>query len=212
SMRELMEVDAEGIILADNQYMKRFSGDIASAYDKINNMIAQRLLFLIESLDSEMLSVTDLGDFKTVMNGGLRIGTMGFYQADSKNLSIRDAIENSLKPANLLYPANVADDAARAMIRAMIIIQGSREHLDVDEITKAVERLSASAGHVFKGIVVKKGRPKILSVFTLASAPELEGIYAQAARAMQEEKEKRTRARKQLDDAFAHIEDLEEIY
>ncbi|MGV8176090.1 MAG: cell division protein FtsZ [Methanothrix sp.] len=207
-MRELMEVDAEGIILADNQYIKRFSGDIASAYDKINAMIAQRLLFLIESLDSEMLSVTDLGDFKTVMNGGLRIGTMGFYQADSKNLSIRDAIENSFKPANLLYPANVADDAARAMI----IIQGSREHLDVDEITKEVEKLSARAGHVFKGIVVKKGRPKVLSVFTLASAPELEAIYAQAARAMQDEKEKRTRARKQLDDAFAHIEDLEEIY
>jgi len=207
-MRELMELDAEGIILADNQYMKRFSGDIASAYDKINSMIAQRLLFLIESLDSEMLSVTDLGDFKTVMNGGLRIGTMGFYQADGKNLSIRDAIENSLKPANLLYPANVADDAARAMV----IIQGSREHLDVDEITKEIERLSASAGHVFKGIVVKKGRPKVLSVFTLASAPELEAIYAQAARAMQDEKEKRTRARKQLDDAFAHIEDLEEIY
>jgi cell division GTPase FtsZ len=94
----------------------------------------------------------------------------------------------------------------------MIIIQGSREHLDVDEITKEVERLSASAGHVFKGIVIKKGRPKVLSVFTLASAPELEAIYAQAARAMQEEKEKRTRARKQLDEAFAHIEDLEEIY
>jgi cell division GTPase FtsZ len=94
----------------------------------------------------------------------------------------------------------------------MIIIQGSREHLDVDEITKEVEKLSARAGHVFKGIVVKKGRPKVLSVFTLASAPELEAIYAQAARAMQDEKEKRTRARKQLDDAFAHIEDLEEIY
>ena len=73
----------------------------------------------------------------------------------------------------------------------MIIIQGSREHLDVDEITKEVERISASAGHVFKGIVVKKGRPKVLSVFTLASAPELEGIYAQAARGMQDEKEKR---------------------
>jgi cell division GTPase FtsZ len=208
SLRELMDVDAEGIILADNQYLKRFSGDIASAYDKINNMIAQRLLFLIESLDSEMLSVTDLGDFKTVMNGGLRIGTIGFYQADSKNLSIRDAIQNSLKPGNLLYPANVIDDSARAMI----IVQGSREYLDVDEITKEVERLSASAGHVFKGIVVKKGKPKVLAIFTLASAPELEAIYAQAARAMQDEKEKRLRARKQLDDAFAHIEDLEEIY
>ena len=207
-MRELMEVEAEGIILADNQYMKRFSGDIASAYDKINGMIAQRLLFLIESLDSEMLSVTDLGDFKTVMNGGLRIGTMGFYQADHKNPSVKDAIENSFKPGNLLFPSNVADDAARAMI----IVQGSRDHLDVDEITKEVEKLSSCAGHVFKGIVVKKGYPKVLSVFTMASAPELESIYAQAARAMQDEKEKRSRARKQLDDAFAHIEDLEEIY
>ena len=207
-LRELMEVDAEGIILVDNQYMKRFSGDIASAYDKINDMVAKRLLFLIESLDSEMLSVTDLGDFKTVMNGGLRIGTMGFYQADSKNQSIRDAIENSLKPANLLFPSHVADDAARAMI----IIQGPREHLDVDEITKEVERLTASAGHVFKGIVVKKGPVKVLSVFTVAGAPELESIYAQAARGMQDEKDKRCRARKQLDDAFAHIEDLEEIY
>nr|WP_287849049.1 cell division protein FtsZ [Methanothrix sp.] len=208
SMRELMELDADGIILADNQYMKRFSGDIASAYDKINSTIAKRLLFLIESLDSEMLSVTDLGDFKTVMNGGLRIGTMGYYQADGKNNSVKDAIENSLKPNNLLYPANVADDAARAMV----IIQGSREHLDVDQITKEVEKITASAGHVFKGIVVKKGHPRVLSVFTLAAAPELESIYAQAARGMQDEKEKRSRARKQLDDAFAHIEDLEEIY
>jgi len=94
----------------------------------------------------------------------------------------------------------------------MIIVQGSREHLDVDEITKEVEKLSSCAGHVFKGIVVKKGHPKVLSIFTLASAPELEAIYAQAARVMQEEKEKRVRARKQLDDAFAHIEDMEEIY
>jgi cell division GTPase FtsZ len=208
SMRELMDVDAEGLLLVDNQYMKRFSGDIASAYDKINSMVAQRLLFLIESLDSEMLSVTDLGDFKTVMNGGLRIGTMGFYQANRKNSSVKDAIENSIKPANLLYPANVTDDAARAMV----IIQGSKEHLDVDEITKEVEKLSNCAGHVFKGIVVKKGYPKVLSIFTLASAPELESLYAQAARAMQDEKDRRQRARKQLDDAFAHIEDLEEIY
>jgi cell division GTPase FtsZ len=208
SMRELTEVEAEGMILVDNQYLKRLSGDIASAYDRINSMVAQRLLFLIESLDSEMLAVTDLGDFKTVMNGGLKIATMGFHQADRKTPSVRVAIENSLKPGSLLYPANVYDEAARAMV----IVQGSREHLDVDEITKEVEKLSASAGHVFKGLVVKKGYPKVLSVFTLASAPELESLYAQAARAIHEEKDKKQKARKQLDDAFAHIEDLEEIY
>jgi hypothetical protein len=80
---------------------------IAILSNKINTMIAQRILFLIESLDSEMLSVTDLGDFKTVMSGGLRMGTMGFYQADRKNPSVRSAIQNSLKPSSLLYPANV---------------------------------------------------------------------------------------------------------
>jgi hypothetical protein len=37
-------------------------------------------------------------------------------------------------------------------------------------------------------------------------------LYAQAARAMQDEKDKRQRAKQQLDDAFSHIEDLEEIY
>ena len=208
SMRELTEVDAEGLLLADNQYLKRCSGDISSAYDRINSLIAQHLLFLIESLDSEMLSVTDLGDLKTVMNGGLRMGTMGFYQADRKSPSVKSAIENSLKPSNLLYPANISDESARAMI----IIQASKEHLDVDEITKAVEKLTASAGHVFKGLVVRKGYPKVLSVFTLAAVPELESLYAQAAKAIQGEKEKKVRAKKQLSDAFAHIEDLEEIY
>jgi cell division GTPase FtsZ len=208
SMREMMEVEADGLLLVDNQYLKRYSGDIATAYDKINSMVAKRLLFLIESLDSEMLTVTDLGDFKTVMNGGLKIGTMGFYQGDRKNPSVKAAIENSLKPGSLLFPANVHDEAARAMV----IIQGSREHLDVDEITKEVEKLSACAGHVFKGLVVKKGYPKVLTIFTMTSVPELEALYAQAARAIQEEKDKKQRARKQLDDAFSLIEDMEEIY
>jgi cell division GTPase FtsZ len=207
-MRELMEVDAEGLILADNQYLKRCSGDIESAYDKINSMIAQRVLFLIEALDSEMLSVTDLGDFKTVMGGGLRMGTMGYYQADRKSPSVESAIENSFKPGSLLFPANAYEDAARAMV----IIQGSKEYLDVDEITKEVERLTSNVGHVFKGIIIKKGYPRVLSVFTMANVPELESLYAQAARAIQGEKDKKTRAKKQLNDTFAHIEDLEEIY
>jgi tubulin-like protein CetZ len=207
-MRELMEVDAEGLMLADNQYLKRCSGDIETAYDKINTMIAQRTLFLIEALDSEMLSVTDLGDFKTVMSGGLRMGTMGFYQTDKKSASVKSAIENSLKPGSLLFPANVYEDAARAMV----IIQGSKEYLDVDEITKEIERLSSGVGHVFKGIIIRKGLPKVLSVFTLGNVPELESLYAQAARAINDEKDRRSKAKKQLSDTFAHIEDLEEIY
>ena len=60
--------------------------------------------------------------------------------------------------------------------------------------------------------MIKKGRPKILSVFTLGQVPDLEMLYAQAAQAIQEEKSRKTRAKKQLDDAFAYIEDLEEVY
>jgi len=208
SMRELMEVDADGLLLVDNQYLKRCSGDIVSAYDTINTMVAQRLMFLIESLDSEMLSVTDLGDFKTVMSGGLRMGTMGFYQADKKSPSVKSALENSFKPGSLLFPANIYEEAARAMV----VIQGSKEYMDVDEITKEVEKLSGSVGHVFKGLVIKKGYPKVLSIFALATVPEVEALYAQAARAIQEEKDRKQRSKKQLTDAFAHIEDLEEIY
>jgi len=208
SMRDIMELSTDGVLLVDNQYLKRLSGDISTAYDRINNMVAQRTLFLIESLDSEMLSVTDLGDFKTVMNGGLGMGTMGFYQADRKTPSLTSAIENSMKPSGLLYPAKVYDEAARAMV----IIQGSKERLEVDEITKSIEKLSTNIGQVFKGIVVKKGYPKVLSVFTLEKVPELEMLYAQAAQAIQEERNRKTRARKQLDDAFAYIEDMEEVY
>lgn len=208
SMRDIMEVDCDGIILVDNQYLKRLSGDIKTAYDRINEMVAERILFLIESLDSEMLSVTDLGDFKTVMRGGLRMGTLGFFEADKKTATLTSAIDGSIKPGGLLYPAEVYEDAARAMI----IIQGSREYLDVDEITKAVEKLSTKIGQVFKGIVIKKGRPKVLSVFTLGQVPDLELLYSQAAQAIQDEKSRKTKAKKQLDDAFAYIEDLEEVY
>lgn len=208
-LREMIEVEADGMILVDNQYLKRFSGDIASAYDRINTMVAQRLLFLIEALDSEMLSVTDLGDFKTVMSGGLRMGTLGYYQADKKSPSVRAAIKNSLREVGLLYPANV--DAGEAG-RAMIVIQGSREHLDVDEITKEIESLTEIIGHVFKGIVIKKGEPRVLSVLSLERAPGLVELYEKAKWAIQEERERKDKARSELYEAFEQINDLEEIY
>lgn len=206
-IREIIEVNTDGMLLIDNQYLKKYGGDIHSAYDNINRMTAERLLFLIEALDSEMLSVTDLGDFKTVMSGGLSIGTIGFYEAD-KNTSIKSAIHNSFKPSGLLFPAKVYEEGARAMI----IISGSKKYLDVDSITKEVEMLSAEVGQVFKGIIVRSGRPKILSLFTLESIPELENLYSLAADAIHFEKAKRERSKDQLNSAFSHIDDLEATY
>jgi len=206
-LKEMAESKVDGILLVDNQYLKRFGGDIYSAYDKINKMTAERLLFLIESLDSEMLAVTDLGDFITVMSGGLNIGTMGYYKAD-KNTSINAAILGSLKQSGLLFPVDVYKEGARAMI----IIQGSKEYLDLEKITKEIEKLSADIGQVFKGIVIKKGTAKVLSVFTLQSIPKLKKLYSLAVYAIESEHERRKRAKQKLKEAFSRIDGLEAVY
>ena len=206
-LRELVEMDAGGVLLVDNQYLKKYAGDIKSAYDSINTTTARRILFLIEALNSEMLMVTDLGDLKTVMNGGIGVGTMGFYEA-SKESTIKSVILGSFKPSGLLFPANVYEDGARAML----VIKGNKKFLDLDLITKTVEELSREVGQVFKGVLVKKGRPKVLSLFTLNSVPELEKLYAIAADAIRFEMDKKEQSKKRLDDAFSHIEDLEPIY
>jgi len=75
-----------------------------------------------------------------------------------------------------------------------------------------VEELSREVGQVFKGVLIKKGRPKVLSLFTLNSVPELEKLYAIAADAIRFEMDKKEQSKKRLDDAFSHIEDLEPIY
>ncbi|NOQ33729.1 MAG: cell division protein FtsZ [Methanosarcinales archaeon] len=206
-LKDLVEEKPAGVLLVDNQYLKKYAGDIKSAYDKINTTTARRLLFLIEALNSEMLMVTDLGDLKTVMNGGIGIGTMGFYEA-SKDSTIKSAILGSLKPSGLLFPTNVYKEGARAML----IIKGDKKYLDLDLITKTIEELSTEVGQVFKGVLIQKGRPRVLSLFTLNSVPELEKLYATAAEAIRFEKERQNQSKSQLDSAFSHIEDLEPIY
>lgn len=206
-LRELIEMKPGGVLLVDNQYLKKYAGDIKSAYDRINVTTARRVLFLIEALNSEMLMVTDLGDLKTVMNGGVGVGTMGFYEA-SKDSNIKSTILGSFKPSGLLFPANVYTEGARAML----IIKGDKKYLDLDLITKTVEDLSRDVGQVFKGVLIKKERPKVLSLFTLNSVPELDKLYAAAADAIRFEMDKRDKSKKQLDNAFSHIDDLEPIY
>jgi cell division GTPase FtsZ len=206
-LKDLVEAKSTGVLLVDNQYLMKYSGDIKSAYDKINTTTARRLLFLIEALNSEMLMVTDLGDLKTVMNGGIGIGTMGFYEA-SKDSTIKSAILGSFKPSGLLFPVSVYKEGARAML----IIKGDKKYLDLDQITKTIEELSKEIGQVFKGVHVQKGRPRVLSLITLNSVPELEKLYAAVSESIRSEREMRDRSKSQLEGAFSHIDDLEPIY
>jgi cell division GTPase FtsZ len=209
-LKEIRASGVDGIILADNQYLKNIGGSIQEAYNGINDMIAERLLFLLDALDSEMMMVTDLGDFKTVMSGGAGLATIGYFKAE-KEVPIKTAIQNSLSPSGLLFSTDVYEEASRAMV----IIRGDRKYLSIDDISTEIEKLSGAVGHVFKGIVVSNGEPpKVLSVLTLESAHELEKLYNVAVQAIHHEKEKKQRVEDgaEVDKAFSQIDGLEPEY
>ncbi|HOW15429.1 tubulin/FtsZ family protein [Methanosarcina sp.] len=210
SIRDIRQSGADGIILADNQYLKNIGGNIEEAYNGINDMVAERLLFLLDALDSEMMMVTDLGDFKTVMSGGAGLATIGFFRAD-KEMPIKTTIQNSLSPSGLLFSTNVYEEASRAMI----VIKGDRKYLSIDEISTEVEKLSGAVGHVFKGIVVRDGEyPQVLSLLTLESAHELEKLYNVAVQAIHYEKAKKQRVEEgiEMKKTFSQIEGMEPEY
>lgn len=209
-LRDIRESGADGIILADNQFLKQMGGNVESAYNGINDMIARRLLFLLDALDSEMMMVTDLGDFKTVMSGGAGIATIGFYEADT-DMPVKNAIREALSPSGLLFATDVYKEASRSMV----IIRGDRESLSIDEISGEVEKLSSSVGHVFKGIIVRKDEhPQVLAVLALESASELENLYAIAVDAINYERQKKERVenQKDVDRAFSQIDGLDPSY
>jgi tubulin-like protein CetZ len=210
SIRDIRQSGADGIVLADNQYLKNIGGSIQEAYNSINDMIAERILFLLDALDSEMMMVTDLGDFKTVMKGGAGLATIGFFRAD-KEIPIKTAIQNTLSPTGLLFSTNVYEEASRAMI----IIKGDRKYLSMDDISSEIEKLSGAVGHVFKGIVVCNGEyPQVLSVLTLESTRELENLYNVAVQAIHHEKAKKQRVEEgsELDRTISQIDGLDPEY
>jgi cell division GTPase FtsZ len=209
-LKDMRESGVDGIILADNQFLKQMGGNVESAYNGINDMIARRLLFLLDALDSEMMMVTDLGDFKTVMSGGAGVATIGFYEADSE-MPIRSVIKKALSPEGLLFSTDAYQEASRSMI----IIRGDRKYMSIDEVSSEVEQLSSSVGQVFKGIIVRNDElPQVLTVLTLESAVELEKLYAIAVEAINYERQKKERvdSMKEMDKAFSQIDGMDPSY
>jgi cell division GTPase FtsZ len=209
-LKEMHNSRADGLIVGDNQFLKHAGGDIQSAYDGINSMIAERILFLLEALDSEMMMVTDLGDFKTVMAGGAGIATIGFAKGDEKS-PIKTVIQKSLSPSGLLFSSNVYEEGSRAMI----ILAGDRKYLNIDDISSEIDKLSSHIGHVFKGVIIRNGEtPRILSIITLENTIELESLYTLAIEAIHVEKEKRDRIalQKETGTAFSKIDGMEPQY
>ena len=163
-----------------------------------------------KNIDSEMMMVTDLGDFKTVMAGGAGLATIGFAKGDT-NTPIKTVIHDSLSPSGLLFSSNVYEEGSRAMI----ILRGDRKYLNIDDISSEIDKLSSHIGHVFKGVIIRNGEvPKVLSVLTLETTSELENLYTLAVEAIHMEKEKRDRMaiRKEAEERLSKIDGLEAEY
>ncbi len=207
-LKELMDGNSDGNIIVDNQFLKHLGKDIKSAYDEINRTIAERFLFLLKALDSEMMMVTDLGDFKTVMSGGSKFATMGFGEGNS-NLPVKAVIKHSLSHAGLLYELDPYKEATRAMI----IIEGDKKYLNINDITSEVEKLSAGIGQIFKGILLHPGaNPKVLTLLSIGASAELEKLFNMGVEAVHLEREKKDMIARQNLSVAQKLEGLEPLY
>lgn len=207
-LKELMGGSSDGNIVADNQFLKHLGKDIKSAYDGINNTIAQRFLFLLKSLDSEMMMVTDLGDFKTLMSGGSKLATMGFGEGN-KNMPVKAVIKHSISHAGLLFELDPYKEANRAMM----IIEGDKKYLNINDITSEVEKLSSEIGHIFKGVLLRNGEmPKVLTILSISTSAEINKLFNMGIDAVHKEREKKEQIAEMNKGINQRLEGLEPQY
>ena len=207
-VKEIMDGNCDGTILVDNQYLKHLGKDIKNAYDEINSTVAKRFLFLLKALDSEMMMVTDLGDFKTVMSGGTKLATMGFGIGD-KNMPVKSVIQHSISHAGLLFKL----DPYKESNRAMIIIEGDQKYLNINDITSEVEKLSEQIGQIFKGILLRDGQmPRVLTLLSIRSSSELDRLFEIGIDAVHKEREKKEQTQGLNQEIKSRLEGLEPQY
>lgn len=207
-LKDVMDGRSDGNIIVDNQFLKHLGKDIKSAYDGINRTIAERFLFLLKALDSEMMMVTDLGDFKTVMSGGSRLATMGFGEGD-KNTPIKSVIKHSLSQAGLLFELDPYKEAHRAML----IIEGDQKYLNINDITSEVEKLASELGQVFKGILLHKGAsPRVLTILSVGASSELDKLFKLGVGAVERQREKKELMIEQNKVIAERLEGVEPVY
>jgi cell division GTPase FtsZ len=207
-VKEIMDGNCDGTIIVDNQYLKHLGKDIKNAYDEINSTVAKRFLFLLKALDSEMMMVTDLGDFKTVMSGGTKLATMGFGIGD-KNMPVKSVIQHSISQAGLLFKL----DPYKESNRAMIIIEGDQKYLNINDITSEVEKLSEQIGQIFKGILLRDGQmPRVLTLLSIRSSSELDRLFEIGIDAVHKEREKKEQTQGLNQEIKSRLDGLEPQY
>ncbi len=207
-LKEIMGGTCDGTILVDNQFLKNLGKDIKTAYDGINNTVAQRFLFLLKALDSEMMMVTDLGDFKTVMSNGSKLATLGFGEGGN-NLPIKAVIKHSISHGGLLFELDPYKEATRAMI----IIEGDKKYLNINDITSEVEKLSSEIGQIFKGVLLRNGAaPRVISVLSIGASSEIDKLFSIGIESVQKERDKKEQVSRQNTAIAQKLDGLEPVY
>jgi len=74
----------------------------------------------------------------------------------------------------------------------MIIIEGDKKYLNINDITSEVEKLSSEIGQIFKGILLRNGEmPRVLALLSISSSAELDMLFELGIDAVHKEREKK---------------------
>lgn len=194
SLKDLKTTEADSIVLASNDWLRKTQGNqsLYKAYDQINNTVAHRLLFMLDAMSSEMMITADLGDLMTTVGTGSGFATMG-YARGTPHQPVKEVIAESFEEDGLLFHCDPLQEAARALL----LIQGPEERLDVDSIMNAVTHFSEDIGDVFKGVRVAGEDLEVLSLFSLRKSEELERVVTEAKQIL--EKRQKRKASEQPD-------------
>ncbi len=131
------------------------------------------------------------------------------YGAGDKNLPVKAVIKHSLSHAGLLFELDPYKEATRAMI----IIEGDKKYLDINDITNEVEKLSKEIGQIFKGVLLHPGaNPRVLSVLSIGASAELENLFNIGIEALHMERDKKEMVARQNVNIAQKLEGLEPLY
>lgn len=160
ALKELWESAVDCVLLVDNSYVA--SGETSEEFPRVNDKLAGAVYRLLEVLETPMISVADMGDLKSALKVGSKIGTLGLIE--DVRAPVDQAIRRSLGREGLLFPVDVYNEGGRAYI----VMDGPKERFSTERLKEELGNLSTQMYHVFKGIIVSDGPGMdVLSVVSL---------------------------------------------
>lgn len=175
AMRELWESSAECILLVDNPFLA--TSESSGEFKEINRKVARKVHRLFTDVERGMVTVADLGDLKSTLRGGNKIGTLGMVEG--LRCSVDEAIRRSFSREGTLFPVDIYNEGARALV----IMEGPKSLLQMEELRSELGNLSEQLFNVFKGVMIRDGGGvDVLSVVSLSRSERLEEFISNATK------------------------------